>query len=83
MLLGGRVSWGERLHTRNHTSEIPSENATESPLDTSSKNPLGKCQSFGNYNFAAQGKRLRAPAVGYQRGFANVQVSRVHASCCV
>ena len=33
---------GKRLHTRNHTSEIPLENATENPLDISSGNPLEK-----------------------------------------
>ena len=33
---------GERLHTRTRKRELPSEDATESPLDLSSENPLGK-----------------------------------------
>ena len=39
------------LHTRNHKSEIPLENATESPYGNSSKNPLDERQSFGTYNW--------------------------------
>ena len=42
---------GKRLHTRNHKSGIPSENATESPLDNSSENPPGKWQSFRTYHW--------------------------------
>ena len=33
---------GKILHTRNHKSETPLANATESPLDISSKHPLHK-----------------------------------------
>ena len=38
----GGGSQGKILHTRNHKSEVPSENASEDPLDNSSENPLGK-----------------------------------------
>ena len=33
---------GKILHTRNHKSEIPLENASENRLDFSSENPLGE-----------------------------------------
>ena len=35
-------SGGNRLHTRNHTRQMTLENATERPLEMSSKNPLEK-----------------------------------------
>ena len=31
-----------KIHTRNHTSEIPLENAIDNPLDNSRDNPLEK-----------------------------------------
>ena len=37
-----RTSRGNILHTRNHKSDIPLENATESPLDNSSKESTGQ-----------------------------------------
>ena len=33
---------GKHLHTKNHTSKIPLENATDNPLETSSNNSLDK-----------------------------------------
>ena len=39
-------SRGKILHARSHKSEIVLENATESPLKVSSRNPLGTWQSF-------------------------------------
>ena len=39
------------LYAGNRKSAIPSENATENPLDTSSNNPLDKRQSFGQYHW--------------------------------
>ena len=39
---GNKLHRGQRLHTRNHKSELPLENATENPLGISSQIPLGK-----------------------------------------
>ena len=41
-LLSGFMIQGKILHTRNHKSENPLENATERPLDNSCNNPLDK-----------------------------------------
>ena len=40
-------AWGNKLHARSHTHEIPLENATEYASDNSRQNPLERSQSSG------------------------------------
>ena len=58
---------GKILHTRNIKSYNSLENTTENPLDYSSKHPLDKRQSFGQYP-GTPASPLRGASISERRG---------------
>ena len=47
-----RIRSGQNVtHQKSQTNEIPVGHTTDNPMDNSSGNPLGKCQSFGTYHW--------------------------------
>ena len=56
----GCADQGNRLHTRNHKSEAPLENATDNPLDNSSESSIGQVTTHYQRSAPALGLAFKA-----------------------